>query len=99
MIEFNLFLSPKANNRFQNPDDTIFLKKEIDTIQIINQTYLGNFEHNFYGDSAPESLNIIWKKHLGSGKTIVGKGSRTWSGAGWTGQPLMIREKEKKFIT
>ncbi len=98
MFEFNLFLSPKANNIIDNQDDTIILIKKVDTIHIINQTYLGNFEHNFYGDSAPESLNIIWKKHLGKGTTKVGKESRIWSGAGWTGQPLMIREKDKKYI-
>lgn len=57
-------------------------------------TFLGNFERNYYGNEAPSKLDILWKKHLGSGFTFVPhKGGKTrWSGCGWTGQPLLVME-------
>jgi len=97
IFDISIFNSPRANTKTQFPEDSI-ITPEPDTIQLINQTYLGNLEHNFYGDSAPSSLNIIWQKHLGNGKTRVGGEMRTWSGAGWTGQPLMVSENGKKYI-
>jgi outer membrane protein assembly factor BamB len=87
-----------ASNSNNKTNDSILKPIFYDSIQIINQTFLGNFEHNYYGDSAPSSLNIIWKKHLGTGKTIVGSEIKEWAGAGWTGQPLMIKEKDKTYI-
>jgi len=98
IFKFNLFFSTSAGNIQDKNDDSISIKITPDTIQIINQTYLGNYEHNFYGDSAPAKLDIIWKKHLGTGKTKVGSEYKLWAGAGWTGQPLMISEKGKKYI-
>jgi outer membrane protein assembly factor BamB len=98
LFRFELFLKPKADNVKINNNIQDLKSILTDTIQIINQTFLGNYEHNFYGDSAPDHLNIIWKKNLGSGTTIVGSETKTWSGAGWTGQPLMVKEKNKKYI-
>ncbi|MCF6365196.1 MAG: hypothetical protein L3J35_03245 [Bacteroidales bacterium] len=97
-FKFNLFLTTSAVSISEKSEDSITVTVPNDTIQIINQTYLGNNEHNFYGDSAPAKLNIIWKKHLGTGKTKVGSEYKVWAGAGWTGQPLMISEKGKKYI-
>lgn len=71
-----------------------------DTVKIINQTFLGNWERNYYGNVAPASLNVIWKHSLGTGKTVISRkiGERYWSGAGWTGQPLMIEEHGKQYL-
>lgn len=64
-------------------------------IQPINPTFLGNFHRNYYGDSAPARLDLIWKTYLGAGVTIVPVGGgtrRVWEGAGWTGQPLVFKQ-------
>lgn len=71
-----------------------------DSIEIIIGTYLGNNQRNYYGNTAPNNLNIHWKLYLGSGKTLVSvkKGPQTWFGAGWTGQPLIVKEKDELFL-
>lgn len=63
-------------------------------------TFLGNFERNYYGNRAPSKLDILWKKYLGSGNTFVPhKGGETkWSGCGWTGQPLLVKEDDKYYL-
>lgn len=66
-------------------------------IKVINATFLNNERRNYYGDSLPDSLQIIWKTHLGTGTTWLGK-QVSWSGAGWTGQPLMVQENDKLYI-
>jgi outer membrane protein assembly factor BamB len=45
-------------------------------------------------------LQLIWKSYLGKGTTIVNasKGVEEWFGAGWTGQPLVVKENEKTFL-
>lgn len=63
-------------------------------------TFLGNWTRNYYGNAAPSKLDIIWKKHLGSGKTVISRsiGTRIWAGAGWTGQPLYFIENDTAFL-
>jgi outer membrane protein assembly factor BamB len=67
---------------------------------IINGTFLGNEKRNYYGNKAPSALNLIWKLSLGSGRTVVSasKGAVNWSGAGWTGQPLLVEENNKLVL-
>lgn len=70
-----------------------------DSIQIVQGTFLGNLSRNYYGDSIPLGLDIIWLHKLGSGPTIVtGSQVRIWSGAGWTGQPLFVTENGHPYI-
>jgi len=66
----------------------------------IVKTFLGNWQRNFYGKNAPDTLSIIWKHFLGTGETVISRkaGSKTWSGAGWTGQPLLVKEKGKLYL-
>jgi len=66
----------------------------------IIQTFLGNWERNYYGEKAPEKLDLVWKLFLGKGETVISRksGSRIWAGAGWTGQPLLVKEKGKLFL-
>lgn len=71
-----------------------------DTLKIINATFLGNKKRNYFGSDAPDRLNVLWKYNLGKGFTIVTAkdGKVEWKGAGWTGQPLMVREKDEYFL-
>lgn len=61
-------------------------------------TYLGDEQRNYYGNIAPAKLNVKWKTHLGKGVTMVGPVKKFWSGAGWTGQPLVISENNELFL-
>ena len=62
-------------------------------------TYLGDNQRNFYGNQAPSKLGVKWKVNLGSGKTTFGTSdTRTWRGAGWTGQPLVIQEETELYL-
>jgi len=63
-------------------------------IELIIPTFLGNEKRNYYGNEAPADLSLNWKLYLGEGETVISRklGSRKWEGAGWTGQPLLIRE-------
>lgn len=68
-------------------------------IKPLVSTYLGDNERNFYGNRAPSKLRVKWKTYLGSGKTTFGtRDTRTWKGAGWTGQPLVIQEGKELYL-
>lgn len=69
-------------------------------LSFINSTYLGGEQRNFYGNYAPDTLEIIWKTYLGKGETTISRksGNRTWSGSGWTGQPLLVEENDSLFL-
>lgn len=85
---------------FISINDSLSLIKKKDSINCISGTYLGNFHRNFYGTDAPENLNESWKLFLGHGQTVVStkEGKKSWYGAGWTGQPLIIRENANYFL-
>ncbi len=61
-------------------------------------TYLGNFERNYYGNQAPRKLRVLWRTHLGTGKTFFKERVNHMSGAGWTGQPLLFQENGKLVL-
>jgi outer membrane protein assembly factor BamB len=65
-------------------------------------TFLGNSTRRFYGiGPVPEQLRVIWKADIGSGKTsgtASSKGSVTWAGTGWTGQPTLVRDKGRLYL-
>ena len=94
----------EAQSESRNPGtsmavvNTLDEAKEIDSIEIINGTFLGNDQRNYYGDSVGAELTELWKLHLGTGTTNLADGPVEWSGAGWTGQPLVVREHDKKFL-
>lgn len=75
-------------------------EKQPSPYQIVNGTFLGNESRNWYGNYCSDSLNLKWKYFLGSGKTIVTAeaGVEVWSGAGWTGQPLITKENGVEYI-
>ncbi len=68
--------------------------------EVITPTFLGNYQRNYYGDAAPDTLRVIWKHYLGKGKTTISRkiGEVEWAGAGWTGQPLLVKEDSNLFI-
>lgn len=84
------------------PPDTIEISvsKLLDSVESVIRigTFLGSEQRNYYGNLAPNSLQVLWKLNIGTGKTKVGSSIREWSGAGWTGQPLMVEENGNKYI-
>jgi outer membrane protein assembly factor BamB len=90
----NSFAQARIENTQGSPSELII------DVEILNGTFLGNEQRNFYGLNAPDSLNVLWKKYLGSGKTVISRkaGTKYWKGAGWTGQPLLIREGIDTFL-
>lgn len=76
------------------------LPADPDSVFVLSGTFLGNEKRNYYGDSIGDSLNLVWRCLLGGGKTIVTKekGTEEWFGAGWTGQPLVVQEKDRLFL-
>ena len=74
--------------------------QEDEDIEIIIGTFRGNEERNFYGTGEPSGLDIMWKFFLGEGETVISRniGLKLWAGAGWTGQPLLVREGADTFL-
>ncbi len=68
--------------------------------RVIIGTFLGNETRNYYGNKAPDTLEVIWKHYLGEGETVISRklGPRTWAGAGWTGQPLLVEEDGELYL-
>jgi outer membrane protein assembly factor BamB len=63
-------------------------------------TFLGNEKRNYYGNEAPDELEVVWKHYLGKGITVISRniGEKIWAGAGWTGQPLIVEEDSRLFL-
>jgi outer membrane protein assembly factor BamB len=91
LICFNCGAQPDSQNS-TSPDSY--------GINVVNGTFLGNEQRNYYGNRAPEKLDVLWKHYLGEGETVISRklGSRTWAGAGWTGQPLLVEEENGLFL-
>jgi outer membrane protein assembly factor BamB len=94
---------PKQNSKDEvvetvsNDSSAVVLK---DSIRIVMGTFLGNEQRNYYGNRVDNSLNLIWRTKLGKGMSVItqAEGPIQWKGAGWTGQPLLIEEKGRKYI-
>lgn len=70
-----------------------------DSIQVIIGTFLGNDQRNFYGNELPDTLEVIWQTPIGKGTTYVrGDSAEEWVGAGWTGQPLLVKVKDSLWL-
>jgi len=65
-------------------------------------TFLGDETRRFHGlGPVPETLEVIWRTHIGSGTTggtASSAGMITWSGTGWTGQPALVRDGGKLYL-
>ena len=73
---------------------------KIKSVEVIIPSFLGGKGRNYYGNEAPDRLDLLWKFNLGKGKTVISKkiGEKEWAGSGWTGQPLLVRENERLYI-
>ncbi|MFN3926223.1 MAG: hypothetical protein ACK4QL_02640 [Pseudanabaenaceae cyanobacterium] len=65
--------------------------------ELLIPTYLGNDQRRFYGRGKPEKFKLVDKFNLGTGKTVF-KGITEWSGAGWTGQPTLVKDRGKEYL-
>jgi len=95
--------NPPINNEIIKQDQSYNLADNIDdsiNYEVIIGTFLGNKKRNYYGENAPSNLNLIWKIYLGKGKTTISRkiGDKEWEGAGWTGQPLLIKENDNFYL-
>ena len=73
-------------------------KQSNNKIEILISTFLGNESRNYYGNEAPDKLDTIWKIYLGEGVSPAYGNEKVWKGAGWTGQPLLVRENGELFL-
>lgn len=69
-----------------------------DNIEVLISTFLGNEHRNYYGNKAPDKLNLKWKIYLGQGVSPAYGKDKIWKGAGWTGQPLLVKENNKLYL-
>lgn len=74
------------------------LEKLDPEIELLVPTFLGNDQRRFYGRGTPKGLKLLDKFQLGSGRTFLGKKSQIWSGAGWTGQPSITKDRGKTYL-
>jgi outer membrane protein assembly factor BamB len=65
-------------------------------------TFLGDETRRVYGlGPPPKRLDLIWKTTIGSGLTAPvdpSKPNAPWSGMGWTGQPVIVRDQGKLYL-
>jgi outer membrane protein assembly factor BamB len=87
-----------SNQAFLETNLNHLLAKADPEIELLVPTFLGNDQRRFYGRGVPKSLKLIDKFELGSGRTFLGKRSVVWSGAGWTGQPTITRDRGKTYL-
>lgn len=66
--------------------------------ELLVPTYLGSPQRRFYGRGTPQGLAPRDRLYLGSGNSVVGGQLTTWSGAGWTGQPTIARDRGRTYL-
>jgi outer membrane protein assembly factor BamB len=73
---------------------------KIKSVELIIPSFLGGEGRNYYGNEAPDRLELLWKFYLGKGKTVISKkiGEKEWAGSGWTGQSLLVRENDRLYL-
>jgi outer membrane protein assembly factor BamB len=72
--------------------------EELKGIRAVISTFRGNAQRNYYGDKCPSRLDEIWTANMGSGKSFAYGKMYVWTGAGWTGQPLIVQEDSLTYI-
>ncbi|WP_448527857.1 hypothetical protein [Parathermosynechococcus lividus] len=65
--------------------------------ELLISTFLGNDQRCYYGQGVPTGLTLQHRFLLGTGVTNF-QGSHRWSGAGWTGQPTLVRDREVLYL-
>ena len=72
--------------------------KELSGIQLVVPSFRGGEARNYYGNYAPSNLDENWKLSLGSGRSFAYGKMYVWTGAGWTGQPLVVVDKNVTYL-
>lgn len=67
-------------------------------VELLIPTFLGNQGRRFYGRGIPQGLTVQRKFFLGSGRTRIGRKLDLWSGAGWTGQCTLVRDRGRDYL-
>lgn len=93
-----LYQTESSNQALLENNFNQILAKADPEIELLVPTFLGNDQRRFYGRGVPKSLNLINKFQLGSGRTFLERRSVVWSGAGWTGQPTITRDRGKTYL-
>ncbi|MBN2756069.1 MAG: PQQ-binding-like beta-propeller repeat protein [Bacteroidales bacterium] len=94
----SFFLILLILNLFLNTTISFSQNGQCADIEILISSFLGNQTRNFYGNEAPEKLNTIWELYLGEGISPAYGQEKVWKGAGWTGQPLLVKENGELFL-
>ncbi|NJR22458.1 MAG: PQQ-binding-like beta-propeller repeat protein [Richelia sp. CSU_2_1] len=97
-LTFKQCQAESSNSAFLENKINKFLEEADPEIELLVPTFLGNDQRRFYGRGIPKSLKLIDKFQLGSGRTFLGRKSVVWSGAGWTGQPTITRDRGKTYL-
>lgn len=71
---------------------------KLDETQLLIPTYLGNDQRRYYGRGTPAALTVQHRFYLGSNVSRVGGTVYSWSGAGWTGQPTLLRDRGRLYL-
>ncbi len=65
-------------------------------------SFLGGLQRNVYGiGPAPHRLDVIWRVAIGHGWTggrLPKDPPSIWSGIGWTGQPVLVRDGGRLYV-
>ncbi|NJO93055.1 MAG: PQQ-binding-like beta-propeller repeat protein [Chloroflexia bacterium] len=72
--------------------------EDLKGLSAVISTFRGNSERNYYGNKCPSKLDEIWTSNMGAGKSFAYGKMYVWTGAGWTGQPLIVTEDTKTYI-
>ena len=94
-IRIAIVSAPRAANVDPPPP----IVSEGDGVKV--STFLGDETRRLYGlGPPPKHLDLIWRTVIGSGMTEnPGKGANDpWSGMGWTGQPVILRDEGKLYV-
>lgn len=76
----------------------VYAQSNTENIEVLISTFLGNASRNYYGNEAPERLDSVWKIYLGEGISPAYGTDKVWKGAGWTGQPLLVKENGELYL-
>ncbi len=88
----------KVDTTLQIIEDTVIQNPDY---EIIVASFLGDEKRCYYGEESPSSLDLVWKCWLGRATSHMPRndnGSNIRYGAGWTGQPLLFREKGELYL-
>ncbi|KPK93945.1 hypothetical protein AMJ80_05710 [bacterium SM23_31] len=90
-------LTPPIDN-IENTVEPKVVPEVVPETELLIPTYLGNYKRRFYGKGTPKKLDLIQRFNLGKGNTVVSGEPKEWSGAGWTGQPTVVKDQGKTFL-